>query len=448
MADRDGIKISVIIWAKDTAEIFFKEALESIQAQSYKNYEVVVMDENIKSGCAKICESLFSHDGRMLYHRMKKRSGLSYAINAGLHRMSGDYVLLMGQHDKISPDALHYYKLMIEENEGVDVVYSDHDEIVGIHRRNPHFKPDLNVELLRHKNYIGDFICIGRHTLNRIGLLNNNLMPVAVYELLLRCIEKKRTFAHIPRLLYHMRVFGDDVGLSREAREIMDVVYREHMTVAQAHLQRMNVRATVKKDRSMNFWKVAYDGSDYTAHRSEYLLIRENDVHIRRRKVMERMYGILRQPDVGIVGARFDKPNFTIANCGYIYDSDGIAYPACHNQSALREGYDERAVVPCDVSMVDPSFFMIERKLFSKIGGFNSRLKGRALMLDLCLRVRKANRRIVVDARTIVYKGTKENISSQDSNALLYDKWKEVLKEGDPYYNRNLPIGLDNYRLY
>ncbi len=448
MADRDGKKISVLIWAKDTAEIFFKEAVESVAAQSFKNYELVILDENEGTSCEKIVKSYYPHDGRLSYHRMKKKKGLSYAINAGLHRMTGDYAYIMGQHDKLSEDALKLLHAAVEENPGADILYSDNDELVGIHRMHPHFKPDINVELLRHKNYIGDSIMIGRHTLARIGLLNENLMAAAVYDLLLRTIEKKGIFVHISRLLYHARVFAEDVAISQEIRDIMGGVYREHMVVAQAHLKRMKIDATVKKDRGFDFWKIDYEGSDYASHRSEFFLIHENGVHIRRKKVMERMYGILKQKDVGIVGVRFDKLGFVIDNCGYIFDTDGIAYPACHNQTSLRNGYDDRSAVPCDVSMVDPDFFMIDRKVFSKVGGFNPRLKGRALMLDLCLKVRRAKRRIVVDARTVATKKTRENISSQDSNALLYDKWKDTLKNGDPYYNRNLPIGLDNYRLY
>ncbi len=448
MADRDGSKISILVWAKDTAGVFFKDMVDSVKEQSYKNYELVVLDENTHRECEKICSEVFPHDGRLIYHRMKKKNGLSYALNAGFHQMTGAYAFIFGQHDKLSPDALKVLQEEIEQNGGADLLYSDNDELVGIHRRHPHFKPDLNVELLRHKNYIGDTVVIRRQTLVKTGLLNENLMAAAVYDLLLRAVEKKCSFSHVPRLLYHSRVFADDVSLTKEIRDLMEAVYREHTVVAQAHLRRMEIAATVKKDRSLDFWKIDYDGSDYASHRSDYFLIREGDVKFRRQRVMERMYGILKQPDVGIVGVRFDKHGFTIDNCGYIFDTDGIAYPACHNQSSLRSGYDDRAVVPCDVSMVDPNFFMIDRKLFSKIGGFNPRLKGRALMLDLCLKVRRAKRRIVVDAATSASKRVKENVSSQDSNALLREIWKDTLQGGDPYYNRNLPIGLDNYRLY
>lgn len=448
MSDIDGKKISVLIWAKDTAEPFFKEAVESVAAQTYKNYELVILDENAGDGCRAICGEIFPHDGRLAYHRMKRHKGLSYALNAGMHRMTGDYVFFLGQHDTLAEEALKIFHDAIADNEEPDVLYSDNDELVGIHRRHPHFKPDLNIELLRHKNYIGDTILIRRQCLAQTGLLNESLMAAAVYDFLLRAVEKKRSFVHVPRLLYHTRVFAEDISLTKEIRGMIESVYHEHMVVAQAHLRRMGVDAQVQRERSLGYWRLDYDGSDYAAHRSEYIVVREGNVRIRRQKVMERMYGILRQPDVGMVGVRFDKFNFTIDNCGYIFDTDGIAYPACHNQSALQGGYDERAIVPCDVSMVDPCFFMVDRKVFNKVGGFNTRLKGRALMLDLCLKVRRAKRRIVVDAQTSAMKRTKENISSQDSNALLLDLWKDTLSAGDPYYNRNLPIGLDNYRLY
>ena len=99
--------------------------------------------------------------------------------------------------------------------------------------------------------------------------------------------------------------------------------------------------------------------------------------------------------------------------------------------------------------MVDQALFMIDAKTFERVGGFDRRLTGRALMLDLCLKVRQLGQRIVFDPGVVARKKHEEDVLFDElSTATLYELWGELLAKGDPYYNRNLPMGLQNYRLF
>lgn len=445
----DELKISIIIWTKGTKEMFFRDCLNSVMSQSYRNFEVVVVDDSEGRTVQKVCQDVFEHDGRMHYHRLKAHKGMSYALNVGLQRRSGRYVYFLGQHDRISQDALERFVKEIEAHPGVELIYSDRDEIVGAHRRNPAFLPGFNVELLRHTNYIGENFLISIDGLKKTGILNENLEAAAIYDLLLKAVEKKLYVEHIARLLYHVRVLGD-MRPSPALRQVVRAVYREHITVVSAHLKRMGGLATVEPDKGGECWRVHYDGQAAASHRDEFLVVRDKGVSVRQTHFTERLYGILRQKDVGIVGVRFEKARFMIDNCGYIFDERGIVYPACHNQSALSRGYMDRAILPHDVSMVDSSLCLVDRKALEKCGGFDKRLKGRALMLDLCFKMRRIGRRVVFDPAVVARKKkqSEDNTSSEKSNALLMEKWEKEISRGDPYYNRNLPMGLQNYLLY
>lgn len=443
------MKISIIIWAKGTKEMFFRDCLNSIMSQTYRKFEVVVIDDSEGRTVQNACEEIFAHDGRLHYYRLKSHKGMAYALNIGLQRRSGRYAFFMGQHDRISDDALARFKKTIEEEPGADLIYSDRDEIVGAHRRNPAFLPGFNVELLRHTNYIGENFLVSVDGLKKTGILNENLEAAAIYDLLLKVIEKKLKVIHIPRLLYHVRVLGD-MRPTPALRQVVRGVYREHMTVVSAHLRRMEILASVEPDKTGDCWRINYDGQAAASHRGEFLVVREKGVSIRQSHFTERLYGILRQKDVGIVGVRFEKARFVIDNCGYIFDERGIVYPACHNQTALSRGYMDRAILPHDVSMVDSAMCLIDKKALEKCGGFDKRLKGRALMLDLCFKMRSVGRRVVFDPAVVARKKkqAEDNASSEKSNALLLEKWEDRISKGDPYYNRNLPMGLQNYLLY
>lgn len=445
----DGrIKISIIIWTTATNPTFFRDCLNSIMEQDYRDFEVVIIDENPGRVVHKIASDLFEHDGRLSYHKLKNSRGMSYARNIGLHRKTGNYVYFMGQHDRISEDALSLFVKEIEEYPDVEVIYSDRDELRGFDRTNPSFLPAFNVELLRHMHYIGDNVLFSVEGLKRLGTLKEQLDSAAVYDLLLRAVEKRAYVRHIARLLYHKRILGDVLPSSR-AKKIADQIYREHVTAAGAHLHRAGVAGRVTHDRSGEYWRVHYDGSDAGARRREYIVVHESGVAVRNSHFLERMYGILRQKDVGIVGVRYEKRGFLIDNCGYIFDEKGLVYPACGDQSAIGKGYLNRAILPQDVSMVDQALFMIDAKTFERVGGFDRRLTGRALMLDLCLKVRQLGQRIVFDPGVVARKKHEEDVLFDElSTATLYELWGELLAKGDPYYNRNLPMGLQNYRLF
>ena len=438
--------ISIIIWTNSTHSVFFRECLLSILAQDYSDFEVVVLDENNGREASKVVEELMLDDPRLNFHKLKERKGPAYALNVGLHRKRGSYVFFMGQHDRLSKDALSRFAKEIKAHPEVEVIYSDRDELVGVQRMNPRLLPGFNVELLRHMNYIGDAVLFSLDGMKKVGLLNERLQSAAIYDLLLRAAEKKLVVRHISRLLYHVRVFGDILSPGR-AKEVSQRIYREHMTVAITHLQRIGLKCRVTPDASGEYWRVHYDGSDAVSHRSEYRVVSQPGVAVRNAKIVERMYGILRQKDVGIVGARFEKWGFTIDNCGYIFDSKGLSYPACRNMSIFQKGYMNRAILPQDVSMVDPALFMIDMKVLDKVGGLDRRLSGRAQMLDLCLKVMRVGRRVVFDPAIVARKKRhREEAVGDLENAILCEKWKNVLAEGDVFYNSNLPMGMKNYR--
>ena len=432
-------KFTVLIRAFGTNPTFFRDCLESLNALNFKNWELIVLDENLGTDVMWITSEMFPEESRVIYRKIKNKHGLSYAYNIGVHFASGEYIVLLGQHDRLSTNTLDMLEQKIRE---CDVVYSDHDELIESNRMNPHFKPDYNEELIRHIPYIGSFICFRKNLSMKVGEFHEKLEYYPVYDFLFRLREAKVTVGHVPALLYHERVV--DEALPKEIRAKM---LREYATVVAAHLKRMGLEAEVFPDKKLRFLNVSYPTSTYKNHRDEFLFLHDKNVRIRGKKYMQKMYEILSQPDVGIVGVKFHHYDFTIDNCGYIYGREGLAYPACYNQSIFSEGYEYRNVLPRDVSMVDVGCCMIDSKLYRHVGGFGANLDGRDIMLDFCLKTKVAGRRIVFLPDVVCYRKLTENISTQSSNGLIMERWHDRLKAGDLFYNENLPMGLDNYQL-
>ena len=114
--------ISVIIAMYNT-EKFIGDCLDSILAQTFTNFEVIVVDDCSTDSSAKIAESFISKfGGRMNLLRRKKNSGNNgIPNNMGLAFSRGEYVIFIDADDAITPDALE--KLYIAaKNFNADVV--------------------------------------------------------------------------------------------------------------------------------------------------------------------------------------------------------------------------------------------------------------------------------------------------------------------------------------
>jgi GT2 family glycosyltransferase len=220
-------------------------------------------------------------------------------------------------------------------------------------------------------------------------------------------------------------------------------------------MNRNRVAGRVVSDRAHQNWKWERRGADYTSKKNDFLVLKDKDVKIQNYdKALEKMYAHLKQWDVAVVGGMFVHGS-KILNCGYIYDKDGVIYPACAGQKVRDRGYEDRICLAQDVSMVDPGFCMIDEKIYRKLGGFRRGLLGRDAMLDFCLRVKNAGYRVVYEPGVVVNRNSSTPESSKESHDNLLNVYgpkgtsdKIRFEDGDEFYNQNLPLGVWNYSLF
>ena len=92
--------ISVIVPIYNTQK-YLRRCVDSIIAQTYKNLEIILVDDGCSDGCPLICDEYARKDGRVkVVH--KKNGGLSSARNAGLDAATGEYIGFVDSDDYIS----------------------------------------------------------------------------------------------------------------------------------------------------------------------------------------------------------------------------------------------------------------------------------------------------------------------------------------------------------
>lgn len=101
-------------------EKYLNQCLDSICNQTYKNLEIILIDDGSPDNCGKICDEYALKDKRIkVIH--KTNGGLSDARNTGLKLASGDYIAYVDSDDYIANNA---YEILIREalNHDLDIV--------------------------------------------------------------------------------------------------------------------------------------------------------------------------------------------------------------------------------------------------------------------------------------------------------------------------------------
>jgi glycosyltransferase involved in cell wall biosynthesis len=113
--------ISVILPTYNRAHTL-KQAINSVTAQTYSEYELIIVDDGSSDGTQKLVEEL--HDPKCIFIRLENNSGQANARNEGIKVASGEYIAFIDSDDEWLPDK-NEKQIEFLEKHNVDMVYSD-----------------------------------------------------------------------------------------------------------------------------------------------------------------------------------------------------------------------------------------------------------------------------------------------------------------------------------
>lgn len=256
------VKVSIVVPAYKTSDRFFTELIESVVAQTYPYWELVIGD--VVSECSeshrKIVESF--NDERIVYFDIDTNYGISENTNITMGRATGEYIGLLDHDDVLTPDALYYMVKCLNRNINKDpiLIYSDEDktdaELKSFYE--PHRKRKLNLDLILSNNYICHFTMIKADVIKELKF-RKEYDGAQDYDMFLRCIAMdiygERIF-HVPKILYHWRCHENSTASNVNSK---DYAYDSG-------------RRAVLDFCNNNNWKVSVEETMHKGfHRLEYL---------------------------------------------------------------------------------------------------------------------------------------------------------------------------------
>jgi len=209
------VKVSVIIPAYN-AEKYIHEAIDSVLNQTFKDFEIIVIDDESTDNTSKILESY----GNKIRWKSQENKGSASAQNEGIKMANGEYIAYIDADDIYLPERIETQVKHLDEHHDVGLVYTDfyqideNGKITGTAKSQPF--DDL---LLLQANYIGkSTVMHRRECLNEVGLFDESFTNYENdWEMWVR-ISEKFGMVYIDKPLTKYRLHGGSLLSTRQTK--------------------------------------------------------------------------------------------------------------------------------------------------------------------------------------------------------------------------------------
>lgn len=203
-----------------------------------------------------------------------------------------------------------------------------------------------------------------------------------------------------------------------------------------------------------NYSKINNFGMKYT--KGDYVLLLNNDTEVIEPTAIAEMLGCCLRKEVGAVGAKLLYEDDTVQHAGVVVGFGGYAGHVFTDIDKDDPGILMRPRINCNYSAVTAACMMVKKSVFNEVNGFDEQFEVACNDVDLCLKFREKGYLIVYNAfalwhhyesKSRGYEDTPEKEARFEAEKKKFQaKWPEILKNGDPYYNRNWNINLAPFR--
>lgn len=344
LKQESSVCFSILVPAYETKPQYLLALLQSVAAQTYSDWELVIVDAS-QTACVadtveQFCRKQPYCNDKIVYHKLQENQGISDNSNAGLSLLSGNYTGLMDHDDTLAPDALYEMAQAIDKaqkaGEEAIMLYSDEDKMdeSGSRYYEPHYKVKFNYDLILSNNYICHFLVLQTEVLKKLQF--RKLYDGAQdYDLVLRCIrlaEKKKSqgsaaqILHVDKILYHWRCH---LGSTADNPASKMYAYEAGRKAVSDYCSEQGMKVFLHHEKHLGFYRMEYQRDIFRV-----------------------------RPDIGAVGGRMIKNRKIYAGA---YDEEGrILYEGLHKNFS---GYMHRAVLRQDVDAVDIRCIRLRKEL-------------------------------------------------------------------------------------
>lgn len=213
-------KVSVILPVFNQ-ERYVKEAVNSIIRQSFRDFELIIVDDGSTDDSFKIISRI--KDPRIKIIRNKKNIGLTKSLNKALKVAKGEFLARMDGDDIAYPDRLYLELEAFKKNKNLYLVGSQADLIDkngGMLKTTniPTSYRSIKKVAVRYNPFIHPTIMFRKKLLTKIGFYNQKFRYAQDYDLILRALTQFEC-QNLPKPLLGLRVTESAVSISKHRQQ-------------------------------------------------------------------------------------------------------------------------------------------------------------------------------------------------------------------------------------
>ncbi len=182
-------------------EQYLKQSIESCLNQSYKNIELIIVNDCSTDSSLSIAKDFEKLDSRVRVINNVENKKLPASLNIGHFESKGDYITWTSDDNFYNLNALETM-LYYMKNENVDIVYANYNQVRGGNISEIYLK---NQSFLIFSNIVGACFLYKSHVYKVSVKYDESLFLLEDYDFWLQCLTQFK-FYHIKEVLYNYRV--------------------------------------------------------------------------------------------------------------------------------------------------------------------------------------------------------------------------------------------------
>lgn len=205
-----------IITPSFNSEKFIAETIQSVQNQTYQNWEMIIVDDCSTDKTVSIVEYIANNDSRIKVYKLDKNSGTGIARNTALDKASGKYIAFLDADDLWKPQKLEI-QINFLKNNNLPFTFSFYDCIneqgKELNRR-VEAPRNLSYRQLFFCNYVGNLT--GIYDVNYFGKIAiSSIRKRQDWMLWLIILKKVKSAKPIPESLAFYRIRENSISASK-----------------------------------------------------------------------------------------------------------------------------------------------------------------------------------------------------------------------------------------
>jgi len=228
-------KVSIIVPCYNQAQ-YLSEALESVLAQTYTNWECIIVNDGSPDNTEEIAMAWCEKDVRFRYYK-KENGGVSSARNFGISNSTGEYILPLDADDKIHPEYLFDACKILDNKKEIGIVFSlceKFGEENGLCEL-----PEYSLKNMLEENLINNSAFFRRSDYNRTDGYNVNMLSgLEDWDFWLSLIELEVAVYRINKIYLYYRINQKSRNRSFDAlqsKKLNQQIYRNHLNLYATH---------------------------------------------------------------------------------------------------------------------------------------------------------------------------------------------------------------------